>query len=627
MNSASDFDVNCFSVDEPRMELNNERSFAIIQGGETVTYRDYPRVAGDSASMTFITNPPGNKNVLDRICLVEMVMTATYVGGGSIPGPGSSVNDLMFQSGRDAIRANPISAITQTLTATINGFPVTIELSECIQALQRFHNPLENRKTFGSLNGSMLDNYQMYADSDASARNPLAPYYDSEAEISRGSNYMTITNNTNTSATVVVRLREYIVLPPFIFDSIHGQAGGLTNLDTLQFNFVLANLPRMFSRSTLNTVPIGSLVIVPSDQKMRLCWITPKLTQPIPPVMKYPYFKVSKYISDNGQVAVPFYTETTISSQVIQFDTIPRKLYIYVRQSNNPIQNNPTTMMNATDTFCKIDRINISWDNIDGVLSGASDMNLYDFSVQNGLNYSYQEWSGKTQTFGKVLADGPPVQQGLTGGICCIELGKDLGLKATQAEGVLSKINFQVEVRFQNINVSQPSYIPALYVLAVYDGILSIGNNSCVGVLGVINESRVLSSPASHSISYNHLEKLYGGSFFSAFKNIAGKVYDTLKDTKVISKTLGSFNNPYSQAAANVASSLGLGHRHRRGSAMGVGAQGVGHRRRHGGVLYGGADDEDEYEEEYEYEQEAYPEHRGGRSVSKDKLRERMAGC
>jgi hypothetical protein len=281
-------------------------------------------------------------------------------------------------------------------------------------------------------------------------------------------------------------------------------------------------------------------------------------------MMTYPYFQISKYVSNFSNTNVAPNASTVLTSQVIQFSSIPRKLYLYAKQSNSIINQNIMNSMNTTDTFMRVDKVNINWDNIDGVLAGAESENLYQFSVQNGLKMSFIDWHGLTYKFGGTVAT-----VGLSGGPVCIELGKDIGLRDNQAEGALDKINFQVNLTVTNVNQTL-TLNPDLYVVAVYDGILEIFDNSARAYIGVINQNDILNSPVNHNVSYNQLEKVYGGDFFSKFKDIAGKVVQGLRDTKAISNVLGSVPHPYAQVGANVAKSLGFGAR--------------------GGVLDGGCD-------------------------------------
>lgn len=553
----ADFDIKKIAIYEPRLNVGNEREWVIVKGGQTVTVTGYPATSNSNNNFVFTTNPPGKKNVLDRHIYIKVPVTLTFTGPGLAPG-----TDLMVQQGRDAFRSYPISSITSTLQCKINGFPVTVELDKIIHLLENFHSKVDVQNTFQSIYPNMTDNYQIYSDGDISNRNPLGSYSDNPAVIPRGAYNMQITNNTNTTATVTAELWEQIVLPPFLFDD--SQAGGLVNLDTLEFNFTLApQLARIWSRSTANTVPLSNLTVDFNKPTLYLNWITPRDTQFIPDRVRYPYFQISKYIqSNNGNVAPN--ANASLSSQVIQLNSIPRKIYIFAKLSDTVINQTFSSAIKYPDTFFKINNISISWDNIDGILSGSSDVNLYEMSVNNGLNYDWVSWNGITTNYGTTIPQNN-TKIGLKGSIICLCPGVDFGLRNSQAEGVIDKINFQVTALVTNVNQAE-TLTPDLYVVAVYDGFLEIYDNQCKAIIGAVTNEDILATPVTYDVSYHEIQKIYGGDFFSKIRDTGSKVLkgltkanDYLRDKKLISNVLGAIPSPYTQSAAQVAKSFGYG--------------------------------------------------------------------
>lgn len=556
----ADFDIKKVAIYEPRLKVSNEREWVIVKGGQTVTTTAYPASTFSRTAINFTTNPPGKKNVLDRHIIIKVPVTLEFTGPGSVPN-----TDLMIQQGRDAFRSFPISSITSSLTCKINGFPVSIESNQFVHVLENFHNKIDSLNTYQSLYPNMADNYQNYSDGDISNRNPLGSYGDDPAIVPRGAYDMNISVNTNTNAFVSAVLYEQLVLPPFLFDD--SQSGGLTNLDTLEFNLILStNLWRIWSRSELNVVPITTLDVQISDQpSLLLNWITPRDTQNIPDRIRYPYFQLSKYVQQGPGPSAPVAPNviTTLTSQVIQLNSIPRKIYIFARQSDSVINTSINNSVFTTDTYMKIENVNLSWDNIDGVLSGCDDINLYEMSVANGLNYDWVSWRGVTTNYGTNSFNTQKI--GLKGSIVCICPGVDFGLRNSQAEGVLDKINFQAVVRVKNVNQTK-SLQPDLYVLCVYDGFLDIYNNSAQAIIGAVTNSDILATPVTYDISYHELQKIYGGDFFSKVRDTGskliknlGKANDYLRDKKLISNVLGAIPSPYTQSAADIARTFGYG--------------------------------------------------------------------
>jgi len=595
--------LNTFAIYEPRLELANERSFVIVKGGQTVTYYPFGATSFSQNQFNFITNPPSKITVLDRVALIKVPLTITFTNTGP-----ANVDNIL-QPGRDAFRAFPISSITQTLTATINGFPVSIELSEVIHCLSRFHMSNELKNNFMSVLPQMDDNYQNYADVDGGVNNPLGDYRDNSAQNPRGAYaYETIVNTPN-SATITTTLYEYVFLPPFLFDG--SEAGGLTHLDTLQFNWVLSNnVSRIWSHSTASTSTITDINVTFTQPFMLLGFITPRLTEPIPDLITYPYFQVSRFTTQSNKNILSNASDLLISN-VIQLNSIPRKMYLFAKQGNSVINSSLANTIQTTDTFLKINNVNISWNNIDGVLSGASTPQLYDFSVQNGLRITWDEWNGISQHL-NAIAGQPTEIFGLTGSVICIEFGKDIGLRDDEAEGMLGQYNLQVKLGVTNVNQTV-TLQPDLYIICVFDGVLTITNNSAFGQIGVISKQDVLTAPVRYDISYNMLEKVYGGgNFFSKFRDVlsnigkgiqkyAPGVLSAAKAISPVVKTLFPVSSPFLSAiglgegaraggvrAGAIAGDGAMGGCHHCGMHRCMCANGEGEGDGDGGVLLGG---------------------------------------
>lgn len=583
--------IDKFAIYEPRCELNNRRAFVTVKGGQSVTYYSYPATSYNLSGFEFNTIPPGKQNILDRIAIIDVPTTFIFTPLTPVPGT------LILQSSYDALRAYPISSITQSIRSKINGYDVTIEIKDIIHAISRFHTSVEYNTTAGSLFPNYLDCYQNYSDGVLSNNNPLGTYIDSSGKEDMRGAY-TITSLINSdgvapnplSATLSVTLREYIVLPPYLWDS--REAGGLTNLDTLSFTWNLVpNLARMWSRASNHPValnPVGGINISFGQPTMILTWITPRLTQPIPRLMTYPYFQVSKFIQQNALIGSPTLAPNAsgdAKTNVIQFDTVPRKIYLYCKQSDNIINSTLNNTIQSTDTFLAINSLNISWDNINGMFSGCTPEQLWQLSVQNGLKIPFSEWMGTTTLFGTTTGTSKTI--GTVGGIVCISPGVDFGLRDTLSEGSLCKINFQATLNVKNVN-QQLTLQPDLYVIAVFDGVLEIFQNSCRTFLGILNENEVLNMPIRHDISYSALQKIYGGDFFSKFKDFFTNIGNTIKDNKLISRSLGMIPHPLGQIGSTIASAFGLGNEY--GDGYGKAGVMAGRRggTRSGGTLYGG---------------------------------------
>lgn len=576
--------VDKFAIYEPRCNVNNKRAFVTVKGGQTVTYYQYPATSYNLSGFSFNTIPNARNNILDRIAIINVPTTFVFTPLTPIPG------QLILQNSLDALRAYPLSSVTQSIRSKINGYDVSIEIKDIVHALSRFHTSFEYNTTYGSLFTDYLDCYQNYSDGILANNNSLGSYVDSSNKFDMRGAY-TITSLINSdgvapnplSATLTVNIREYIILPPYLWDGC--QAGGICNLETLSFNWNLApNLARMWSRSDTHPVtlnPVGGINISFGQPSLILTWITPRLTMPIPRMMTYPFFQITKYIQQNALSGTPTLAPNASGDlifNVVQLDSVPRKIYLFAKQSENVINSTLANTVQTPDTFFRINSLNINWDNQNGVFSGATPEQLWQLSVQNGLKIPFSEWYGTTTLFGTSFGTTKTI--GTTASIICLEPGKDFGIRDTLSEGSLCKINFQAQMNITNVNQTV-TLQPDFYCIIVYDGIMTIFDNSCRTYLGILNETEVLNMPIREDISYNQLEKVYGGDFFSKFKDFFTNIGNTIKDNRLISKSLSNIPHPLAQIGSTVAHAFGYGDDYE-----GMGGRRAGRRR--GGTLYGG---------------------------------------
>lgn len=570
---------------EPRVDLGNKRVWAIEKGGSVVTPFVIPATSYSNSNVVWQVVPPSKSAILDRIIGVHMQATLTFAGSTS---DGSN----LLQPGKCGLRSRPITRMLSTLSVAVNGQTVSLEPQQIVAALERMKAPLEADRGFYSVFPQMTDKYATYADGTLANNNPLGIYGDNSAENSRGAYRMTVTSNTPTAAVVTVDMYEYLVLPPLLFgaddDGKIREAGGLTWLDTFVVNAAMTQtLNRIWCNANpgtgLNpsTATISSLSVnLPTRPELHLWWITPRLVEGIPKSIPYPYFNIQRYTTGSVASLAPN-ASATVQSNVMQFQSIPNKIYIFARRSDSDIYGTLAKTIGTTDTFCNINSISINFNNVSGLLSQASPFHLYQMSLQNGLSMSWPEFGGYTQL---ISSSGATTTLGTVGSLLCIDPSKDFGLDSSLANGVLGQFNFQV-AQMNITNQNQYDTFPVdLYVIAVYEGVMEISLNQAPITIGAASREDVINAPTS-DLPYNQLKHIYGGGdFFSDFGDILTKGFDYVKDNKILSKGLGLFPHPGAQIASQVADILGFGADggERAGVSAGVPA---GSR---GGVLVGG---------------------------------------
>lgn len=516
--------VECFSIYEPRMNLSNvtQRQYALVRGGNTITPYVYPAISFSDSSVQFVCTPPSRSTVLDRIAIAKFNVSIAFTGSGT-----ANILNPQF----DAFRAWPISSVSNTLVAQINGYGVAIELSKMIHAITRFNQPHDLKNCFLSATTQMDDNCQDYRSVQGSNVNPLGVFTDNSTYPARGSYNYTIVNNTFSGALINASIYEYLVLPPYIFDG--HQSGGLTHLDTLTFTYSLGQLSRMWSHCPNTTGSITAVNVSITAANMCLFYLTPRLTDFVPSTLVYPYYQLTNYRNTVNQ-SFAFGESSQIISQVIQLQSIPSRIFVYVKQAQSVIDANVNTLISMTDSFARITACQINWNNINGIYSNSDPIQLWQTAIQNGLTMSFQEWTGVTNGL-NLDQSVSPQQVALTGSILCFEPGKDLPLRDDEAPGMLGQYNLQIQVNFANINPYSTSaslpynantvLFPELNIICIYEGILTIQDNSTLAQIGVVSKQDALTAPTRYDLSFNAIEMMYGGNFFTKvrdwFKNKA----------------------------------------------------------------------------------------------------------
>jgi hypothetical protein len=557
-------------VRDPRTVLTNKREYAVLKSGSQTTWKQYTTTSISNSSISFSCPPPSSEIIVDRKQYVYFTARASYTG---IPPNGMT----LLNPGRDAPRAFPFLSSTDTLSVTINNQSVSINIADILHALLRYNTDAKLTNLDYSMAPSMLDTCQEYADLFGSIKSPLGNYADSNLEsvAPRGAfpGYYIVANpvsNGTTPVTAIVDIAscEPVLLSPFYWGKAN--ASGLYGVTTIDFNWnFVGNMGnRLWSHDdiggtnliTSSSVVMGGMSGGPtsfgSDTNgvqpiMYFNYITPydsqQLSTSIPLV--YPYFDVVRYPTDFGSAVEPGSLPITISSNNIQLNSIPRRLYVFVRETNNNLYSNPS----HTDTFFQINNISIQHMNKNGLLASASMNQLYTMSLKNHCNMSYTEWSG-----GQVYAPSSFVNSyGTIGSVVCIEFATDIGLDPLDAPG--KNVQNMLQVTVTCTNVSNHTISPTLYMVTVLEGTFTILDRRSFTNIGVITSQDILDCQQSPFVNYKDVEMVNGGDFFSGLKSFFSGVNNLLKDSKVISTVSGLIPHPISQGISAVSRNLGYG--------------------------------------------------------------------
>ena len=540
------------TVADPRI-VQMDRTYPVLKGGREVLYKEYTTTNISQSSVTFSAPPPSMNVYVDRrihlLLPVRVEIVATNPGAGASP--------LVAEPHRFAIRSYPAQKAMDSIQMTLNNQSMSVNIGDILSAIELFNIDCElKRVDFSKCPTVGCWQAQEFSSLYQGNRSPMALYIDAPTCAPSASFPFTVAAqdlSTNVCTTKVDFVTcEPLFLSPLYwgaFDHDESAFWGLKTMD-FTFNFKSNAANRMVAIDPVATDAWTSTAITTmnasfsnfsspafsyaeTQPKLLLQYLTPQLADrqvSHDKVLNYPYFNIEQYVTDLPAIAAGATTNASTSS--VQLNSIPSRLYVFARKRNQdllalPGAGEPTIGPFATDTFLKISSVSLQWGNRSGVLSSANMRQIYDLAVKAGCQLSWAEWSGEKLVNSTAGADGSGFgyaanQYAGCGSVMCIE-PLDVGLDSLDAPGKNDHLMIQLTLGLQN--VSAASITPAIYVVAVSQGLFSIYNGQASSMIGVLSSQDILDShaqAANKMISYSDVQDMYGGrmrgNFFGKLK-------------------------------------------------------------------------------------------------------------
>lgn len=530
-------------IQDPRTAINTKRVYGLYDGGSTISIKDYSTTSYSDSNFIFSCPPPNPQIIVSREIHLQAPITFTVTGTAPI-------GEYLLKPGCFGIRAYPLSSVMSSLIVTINTQSVSINMSDVIQPLMRYNNYQKDREFVYSVSPSMMDQFTTYEEGFGSIRNPLGAYGDCY-EMARGAYPYTSINNVlgagpgvPVTATVSYLLTEAIFLSPFLWGGL--DYNGLIGVLTFDFNFNFGSLSNMVCCSTAGGSTITNVTgHFTSNPLLLFTYITPKILKPINHSYVYSYYECQRYPTVFSPVA-PNQT-VTIQSQNIQLNSIPSSIVLLVRRQNSD------QTFNTTDTFFRINSVQVNFENQTNLLASATELDLYNIARDNGCSLSWEQWHGTTNVFNDTSANGTII--GTIGSVLKLKMGKQIGLNEIQAPGLLGTYQLQVNISCTNTNQTQ-TITPTFYIITISEGTFTITNNRSFTEIGVMTKKDILDSKNAPYVDYNMLKNVYGGDFLDDISRFGSMFWNGLKG--VVSDIGNAVPNALSLANQSIPNALGL---------------------------------------------------------------------
>ncbi len=432
-----------------------------------------------------------------------------------------------------ALRAYPLQSVTTAENATINGATVTLDARNTVSALQR-RIPQRIVRGLASDCPCRPDTTSCLA-RDAlgtalTSNQPLSSYYNSDGT-SRGSFFPCYWDNG--SHTVQFMVSEPLLVSPF---SIYDEEVYLANVNTLNMIFTFANINDMYVFSAAQAVPAGTAVTIVSPVlELTYVQVNPAIVS-IPRLVTYPYERVVFF---NKQLSTMAHSNAaaqyTLQSDVIRLDSTPALMYIGCRIPMNErtsaiaAASQADAMLALGPTpgngWSGLPGINITFGTRSGILSTASNAQMFRMAQRNGYNSNYNDW-----------------QYG-SGSLMILNPVEDFGLNPQAGDvlpGESGAINFQIQATFNNTNfvdntaavggADLAGFSLEMFIIVVYAGTFTIAPNQALPNIGDLSAGEVaaLLQGAPNDGSMMSSEQLNptinGGGLWSKAKSVLSGV-------------------------------------------------------------------------------------------------------
>ena len=593
---------------DDRLNCTDSVAYAVCKGGQNVTSAQFNAISQTASSVTFNIQVPSEQTIIDRRLLWQSTVilkldilgsTALYGNVGQLP-----INLAVA----DALSAFPLHQLASVMTATINNNSVSLNVRDVLPALLRFHDRRELSR-FNGMTPVMPDLLATYKDGVGTNLNSLGSWANSADNdlLPRGAFQIDgistalnaqgtglssplvapVPNADGVTQSVYVQFTstEPVLLSPWLWAEPKSNNQGFYGVQNMNFVFNIGDASRVWRTANYQaTVPATGVAQTPykntwiqsasvasiSNTRLLFNFLTPHPSQLFPARNAVPYYELPRFITSSQPTASGFIPSLssgyvpvaqTFSTSSLQLNQVPDKLIIQLR---NPLS---TSAWGQPDAFLGIRGISINFNNQSGILASATQNDLYRFSIENGSNQSWQEFSGFATVPDPTSGMGRKIPT--SGSLLILEFGKDIQLTEDYyAPGSLG--NFNLQINIQAYNQFPYDITPEIVLITMNSGIFVNERGTSSTYTGILTKQDCLEASAQQPVYQSSVKRMIGGGFLDSLKSVAGKVLPHL--LKHGKEELGKSDHPVAKLAHSAIGAMGYGSSG--GGASGGGSSG-----------------------------------------------------
>lgn len=583
---------------DDRLNCTDAVQYAVMKGGQNMTSAQFNAISQTASSVTFNIQVPSEQTIIDRRLLWQStVILKLDIKGDAIQYGNVGALPLNLAVS-DALSAFPLHQLASVMTATINNNSVSLNVRDVLPALLRFHDRRELSRFNGmtpvapdllatykdgvGTNLNSLGSWANSADNDLLPRGAFQIDGISTALNAQGTGLssplvapVALVDGVTQSVYVQFTSTEPVLLSPWLWAEPKSNNQGFYGIQNMNFVFNLGDASRVWR--TANYQPIvqtgasagatqspyqntwiqSASIASISSTRLLFNFLTPHPSQLFPARNAVPYYELPRFItSSQPQIGgfVPSLASgyvpvaQTFSTSSLQLNQIPDKLIIQLR---NPLS---TSAWGQPDAFLGIRGISINFNNQSGILASATQNDLYRYSVENGSNQSWQEFSGFATVPDPTSGMGRKIPT--SGSLLILEFGKDIQLTEDYyAPGSLG--NFNLQINIQAYNQFPYAITPEIVLITMNSGIFVNERGTSSTYTGILTKQDCLEAAAQQPVFQSSVKRMVGGGFLDSLKSVAGKVLPHL--LKHGKEELGKSDHPVAKLAHSAMGAMGYG--------------------------------------------------------------------
>jgi len=573
-------------------DITDQLTYAVQSGASSNTYQQFSAVTSTNSSLTFNVQVPSeniivNREVLIRTKLYFTLHITTGVDPGEVPIP-TGVTAISYGI-TDSFAPFPLNQLFTTSSCQINNTNVSVNTQDVLPAVLQLCDQEDFQKYLG-MTPVMPDSYYKYfANATMNPNNPMSAFgsavstqslvpdavrrvsnpggagYDNKL-LPRGSfaldDWTVFSDNADTlivpdadptrfvvyvSATVTEPI---MCLSPFIYGSPEYNSQGLVGINAMSFVFNIdSQVKHMWSSAFGTRVTLGWVNPFPATaafnpptahpqcferSELLLNFLSTQPTDLISARNVVPYMDLPRYITraQNAVAIVPNATQI-ITSNNIQINQLPDYFIVYAR---NPV-NTQQQVTREADSFLAITNITVNLNNTSGLLSSATQQELWKISVANGSQQSFTSFQGVAAGSTPVLGytgtppTGPLPATGAgnpspiytPGSVLVLSPAMDLSLPDYLTSGSIGQYNFAFNLTVRNNSIENVT--PEIVVICVNSGIFTTIAGSSNVYTGILTKQMVLDTKTSGRddpiTSVQYRRSVGGNWFMNAINSLA----------------------------------------------------------------------------------------------------------